>query len=201
MTIGTFLRHQGFPLRERYQEETPFALIRSGLVTGDETVHRVAHIEQRVLIDDRGDLVHLGLLKSSRGGARDVLLTPSTFPALFKSDLQRPVLRYLTVPVASESLLGLIDIPIGVHGWADLLIDPRGRARLLVARDRTSEDWQELADRLLRVFVDAMRAKGNRLLALVQDPEALSGYVVRKEKILDDYFTLVDVEPFTPAAL
>ncbi len=77
-------------------------------------------------------------------------------------------------------------------GWADLFIDPRGKAKLFIAKQKTLEEWCQMMERLRQLFFGELNKKGNHLLGLTKDQGHLYDYFSKKQKILEEYFTVMD---------
>jgi hypothetical protein len=89
-------------------------------------------------------------------------------------------------------MLPLIDTPLSDSGWAELFIDRMGRGQLYVAREKTLEEWYEMMGKLRQLFFDALANKGYHLLRLTKDRLHIQEYMMSKQRILYDYFHIVD---------
>jgi len=195
MPVPEFLRIQGFPVKDNYTDGNPFHLERGGIITPDGLVHHPDYYLQESLIDDKGDMIYLGI---NEGSASDdsIKIGPAQFKKLAKYRFRQPALRYHSFPFESETMLPILDTPISASGWADLVISPKSRSRLFVAKEQSQAEWQKMMTRLSELFVGAMRKKQNRLLAFVKDETYLEEYLAEKESILKDYYTIEELSNF-----
>jgi hypothetical protein len=194
--LSEFLREQGFPLKKSYQDGDPLTTERGGTIVIDRETVKIIYPDyliQRRLIDDEGNLIHMGLDENFRRDSlwRGIALVPSVSEKLYKNVEYHgyiPIVRYRSFPCASEFMLPILDTPLSDSGWADLLIDPHGRAKLFIAREKTLEQWYAMMESLRQLFFHELARKGNRLLAFTKDEHHLDEYFRKKQAILDDYF-------------
>lgn len=201
MPVPEFLRRQGFPLKKTYDNGDPLNLERGGFIEPNGYIHHPEYFVQRSLIDDEGNLIHLGLCESNpREDA--VYFTPAKLEKLAKQgyrtgevslDGPRFLIRYHSFPYESDIPLSILDPPISAPDFAELVICPSGKARLYVAKDQPDSNWQQMMDRLRDLFIAEMRKKGNHLLRFTQDSAHLYEYLAQKEAILQDYFIIEDL--------
>jgi len=151
VALPEFLKKQGFPLKEAYNDDDPLTTERSGIIVekGDKiTIFHPSYFVQRRLIDDEGNLIYLGLDEGEDKRTNfAVNMVPSVFRKLFKETSRKgyqPVLRYHSFPYESNTMLPVIDTPISSSEWSELVIDPRGIARLFVAKDKELDEWDEM---------------------------------------------------------
>jgi hypothetical protein len=195
-----FLREDGFPLKASYTDGDPLTTERGGTLVLDKGNIKLIYSNyfvQSRLIDDEGNLIYMGLdenfAPSSTWTATPVI--PSVSRKLFKSVVYEdytPILRYRSFPYASNFMLPILDTPMSDSGWADLFIDPRGRAKLFIAKQKTLEEWYEMMGKLRALFFGELEKKGNHLLGLTKDQNQLNQYFAVKQRILEDYFTVID---------
>lgn len=198
-SLAHFLREDGFPLKAAYPDGDPLTADRGGTIVidkGELGIISPHYFVQRRLIGDQGDLVDLGLdedfgLSPSFG----VKMRPSVSRGLVQSVKANgyiPVLRYRSVPYATDSFLPILDTPLSDSGWADLYIDTRGRGRLFIARQKTLDEWYEMMKRLRELLYRELAKKDYHLLGLAQDAPHLSEYLAQKQEILSDYYIIQD---------
>ena len=77
-------------------------------------------------------------------------------------------------------------------GWADLFIDPAGRAKLFIAKEKTVAEWYEMMNKLRQLLSYELAKKDYHLLSLTKDRAHLDLYLAQKQSILEDYFTVQD---------
>jgi hypothetical protein len=195
-----FLQEDGFPLKDSYRDGDPLTTERGGMLVLDHGRIKLIHLNyfvQSRLIDDEGNLVYMGLDEnfqpsSSWSGASVI---PSVSKKLYKSvqyEGYTPILRYRSFPYASNFMLPILDTPMSDSGWADLFIDPHGKAKLFIAKQKTLTEWSEMMERLRQLFFGELGKKGNHLLGLTKDQYHLNDYFSKKQRILEEYFTLMD---------
>jgi hypothetical protein len=76
------------------------------------------------------------------------------------------------------------------NGWADLFIDPAGKAKLYIAREKTEAEWYTMMNRLRQLLSNELAKKDNHLLGLTQDSAHLDLYLAQKQSILEEYFVV-----------
>ena len=103
-----------------------------------------------------------------------------------------PVLRYRSVPYASDFFFPILDTPMSDSGWADLYIDPRGKGRLFIAKQKTLAEWYEMMSRLRDLLFTVLARKDYHLLGLTKDKVYLHRYLAQKLDILADYYIIQD---------
>ena len=89
-------------------------------------------------------------------------------------------------------MLPILDTPMSDSGWADLFIDTRGQAKLFIAKQKTLAEWYEMMERLRQLFFGELAKKGYQLQGLTKDQMHLNEYFSKKQRILEDYFIVVD---------
>jgi len=89
-------------------------------------------------------------------------------------------------------MLPILDTPMSDSGWADLFIDTRGKAKLFIAKQKTLEEWCEMMARLRQLFFSELTRNNYHLLGLTKDLINLNSYLVQKQMILDEYYTVMD---------
>jgi len=197
-----FLREDGFPLKDSYQDGDPLTTERGGTLVLEEGKLKLIYsnyfIQSRI-IDDEGNLIYMGLDENFQPSATwsGISVIPSVSKRLFKTvqyEGYTPVLRYRSFPYASDFMLPILDTPMSDSGWADLFIDTRGKAKLFIAKQKTLAEWYEMMDRLRQLFFGELEKKGNHLLGLTKDQHHLNEYFFKKQRILEDYFTVIDWE-------
>ncbi len=196
--LSEFLREDGFPLRESYSDGDPLTTDRGGIIVLDKEgllIIYPRYFVQRRLIDDEGSLVDIGLDESFNPNPQfDVKLRPSVSELLFRYISANgfvPVLRYRSIPYASDYMIPIVDTPMSSNGWADLYVDTRGKAKLFISKEKTTAEWYEMMNKLKQLFV-AELVKENHLLAFEKDKAHLDNYLYQKLMILRDYFTIRD---------
>ena len=198
-SLPEFLREDGFPLKESYADGDPLTTVRGGTIVidhGKAIVIYPRYFMQRRLIDDAGNLVDLGIDENFRRGPTFVVATQ---PSLSRLLMQRvsskgyiPVVRYRSFPYTSEFMLPILDTPMSCSGWADLFIDPAGRAKLFIAKKKTEAEWYEMMNRLRQLLSGELAKKDYHLLGLTKDRAHLDLYLAKKQRILEEYFTVQD---------
>jgi len=195
-----FLKEDGFPLKEFYEDGDPLTAERSGTIVADKGKFFVIYPEyytQKRLIDDDGNLVYLGLDEEKSDEANyGVMLRPSVSKTLIQYVSWKkytPILRYRSFPYASDIMLPLIDTPMSCSGWAELLIDTRGKARLFVAKDKEKDEWIEMMSKLQQLFRNTLERTEYHLLRLTKDKKLLNEYLLEKQEILRDYYLIDDI--------
>lgn len=203
VALPEFLKKQGFPLKESYNDGDPLTTERSGIIVekGDKiTLFHPSYFVQRRLIDDEGNLIYLGLDEGEDKRTNfAVKMVPSVFRKLFKEMSRRgyqPVLRYHSFPYESNTMLPVIDTPISSSEWSELVINPRGVARLFVAKDNELDEWDKMMCELRDLFIEEVAKKEYHLLGLTKDRAHLNEYLSKKEEILRDCFVIVDLGQF-----
>jgi len=182
LALPKFLKEQGFSLKESYNDGDPLTTERNGIIVekGDKiTLFHPSYFVQRRLIDDEGNLIYLG--------------------KLFKEIPRRvykPIMRYHSFPYESDTMLPVIDTPISSSEWSELVIDPRGRARLFVAKDKELHEWEEMMYELRDLFIEEVAKKEYHLLGLTKDKAHLNEYLRKKEEILRNCFLIEDLGHF-----
>jgi hypothetical protein len=199
-SLPDFLRGEGFPLRHAYPTADPFTTERGGIIINDHgrlAVIRPEYFRQRRLIDDLGNLVEIGQEEDlGLEVGYSVSMRPGGLKNLMNYVFQygyTPILRYRSFPYPSEYLLPVLDVPPSRNGWADLVVDPRGRGRLFVAKMRTDQEWQEMMVRLRKLTMDSVAIFDYHLLGLTKDPQQMNRYLSAKTEILADYFDIRDI--------
>ncbi len=203
VALPEFLKKQGFPLKESYNDGDPLTTERSGIIVekGDTiTLFHLPHFVQRRLIDDEGNLIYLGLDEGEDKRTNfAVKMVPSVSRKLFKEMPRRaykPIMRYHSFPYESDTMLPVIDTPISSSEWSELVIDPRGRARLFAAKDKELDEWDEMMCELRDLFIEEVAKKEYHLLGLTKDKAHLNEYLIKKEEILRDCFVIEDLGHF-----
>jgi hypothetical protein len=198
-SLAKFLCEDGFPLKETYLDGDPLTAERGGVIVFDKDrilVTYPKYLTQRRLIDDEGNLVDIGIDEVfSLGGVVEVKMRPAELTSLVKyatSSGYTPILRYHSIPYASDFMVPLLDVPISISGWADLFIDTRGKGILFITREKTLEEWYEMMARLRQLFYDELARKNYHLLGLTRDKSHLNYYLSRKMEILKDYYIIQD---------
>lgn len=199
-SFSKFLREDGFPLKEVYEDGDPLTTERGGTLVIDKGQIKLIYSNyfvQSRLIDDEGNLVYVGLDENFQPSSTwsGVPMIPSVSKKLFKAVLYEaytPILRYRSFPYASNFMLPILDTPMSESGWADLFIDTRGKAKLFIAKQKTLEEWYQMMERLRLLFFGELGKKHNRLLGLTKDQGYLFDYYSKKQKIVEDYFTVLD---------
>ena len=197
--LPRFLQSHGFPIRDSYVDGDPLTTERGGIIVidkGKTITITPKYFVQRRLIDDEGNLVHLGLDESFNHSTMfDVKMQPSVSALLIRcvsSHGYLPVLRYRSFPYASDYMLPILDTPMSCNGWADIFIDTRGKAKLFVAREHSDEGWIDMMNRLKQLLYDELAKKDNHLLGLTKDQADLSDYLSKKHAILEQFYTIKD---------
>jgi hypothetical protein len=197
--LPQFLREAGFPLKASYEDGDPLTSDRSGTVVIDKgqlVIIYPRYFVQRRLIDDLGNLVDLGLDEDfGLNPVFAVKMRPSVSEGLVRSAKAKgyiPVVRYRTVPYASDFLFPILDTPMSDSGWADLFIDTRGKGKLFIAKDKSLAEWYEMMNRLRELFFSELARKDYHLLGLAQDGAHLSQYMAKKQGILANYYIIQD---------
>lgn len=195
-----FLREDGFPLKDSYQDADPLTTERGGTLVLEEGKLKLIYsnyfIQSRI-IDDEGTLIYMGLDENFQPSATwsGISVIPSVSKKLYKTvqyEGYTPVLRYRSFPYASDYMLPILDTPMSDSGWADLFIDTRGKAKLFIAKQKTLAEWCEMMEQLRQLFFGELGKKGNHLLGLTKDQHHLNEYFFKKQRILEDYFTVLD---------
>ena len=86
-----------------------------------------------------------------------------------------------------EGQPALTDIDLG-----DLYIDPRGKGRLFIAKQKTLAEWYEMMSRLRDLLFRVLALKDYHLLGLTKDKVYLHRYLAQKLDILADYYIIQD---------
>ncbi len=194
-----FLKENGFPLKDSYADGDPLTADRGGTIILDRDKLMVIYPHyfiQRRLIDDEGNLVDLGIDEDlRRDSSFSVKMIPSVSRLLIRRVSDRgytPVVRYHTVPYASDTMLPILDTPMSANGWADLYIDTRGKGKLFIAKEKTVSEWNEMMIKLRQLFYSEMAKKDYHLLDLTKDKSHLNHYLSQKQNILADYYLIQD---------
>jgi len=195
-----FLQEEGFPLKESYADGDPLTTKRGGTIVIDKGRVVIIHpryFVQRRLIDDEGNLVDIGLDESfDHQTMFDVKVRPSVSQLLVRcvsSNGYIPILRYGSFPYASDFMLPILDTPMSSNGWADLLIDTRGKAKLFIAKEKTEAEWYEMMKRLRDLFYSELARKDYHFLGLTKDRAHLNQYLSKKLEILVFAFSVASV--------
>jgi hypothetical protein len=198
-SLPEFLKEDGFPLKESYADSDPLTTDRSGTIVmdkGNMLVIYPRYFVQRRLIDDEGNLVNLGI---DENFSHNLVFEVKIRPAVSRLLLQRvsskgylPLVRFWSLPYASDIMLPLVDTPMSASGWADLFIDTRGQAKLFISRDKTLAEWYEMMERLQQLFYSALARADYHLLGLTKDKSDLNEYLTKKQEILQDYYLIQD---------
>jgi hypothetical protein len=198
--LPELLRQEGFPIKESYLDGDPLTTERGGTIVIDKDALKIIYPDyfvQRSLMDDQGNLLYMGLDENfgpdSSWNRLDLI--PSISERLYKSVEYHgyiPIVRYRSFPCNSEFMLPILDTPLSDSRWADLFINPRGRAKLFIAREKTLDQWYALMESLRQLFFRELARKGNRLLAFTKDEYHMHEYFCKKQAILDDYFITLD---------
>ncbi len=202
-SLPGFLQEDGVPLKETYPDGDPLTTDRGGtiVIDGDKLiVIYPSYFVQRRLIDDEGNLVNLGIDEDFSNNLQfKVKMQPSVSQKLFQRVLTKgyiPVVRYRSFPYASDYMLPLLDTPMSASGWADLFIDPRGKANLFISKEKTEDEWYELMDKLKQLLHDELARDDFHLLGLAKDKIRLDRYQAQKQDILADYFVIQEWKMF-----
>lgn len=197
MTLPEFLVEEGFPLKDSYPDGDPMTTDRGGTIIldkGNALVIYPRYFVQRRIIDEEGNLVDLGIDENFDGNLFfEIRLQPSVSKLLIKrtsSNGYLPIVRYRSIPYASDFLFPILDTPISANGWADLIIDTRGRSKLFISKENTDLEWIEMMNRLKQLFYNELAKKNDHLLGLTKDGSHLNQYLLNKQKILEDYFII-----------
>jgi hypothetical protein len=201
--LADFLREDGFPLKASYPDGDPLTTDRGGIIVIEKkelVVIYPNYFIQRRLIDDEGSLVDLGLDECYDSDPMfAVKMRPSVSELLYRqvsTSGSIPVLRYRSVPYESEFLFPILDTPMSADGWADLYIDPKGKAMLFIAKPNTLDGWREMLNRLRELFLGELAKKDNHLLAFHKNKAHLHNYLMQKLLILREYYTIRDWHMF-----
>ena len=198
--LHKFLQEDGFPLKDYYRDGDPLTTERGGTIIVDKGVVKVIYPDyyiQSRIIDDQGNLVYLGLDENFGYSStwNGVSVIPSISKRLYKCVTYNeylPVVRYRSFPYASDFMFPILDTPMSESGWADLFIDPRGKAKLYIAKERSLKEWVEMMEKLRQLFFGELAKKGYHLLGLTKDQAHLHEYLSKKLRILEDYFYIQD---------
>jgi hypothetical protein len=193
--LPNFLSEDGFPLQPSYADGDPLTTDRGGTIVIDQDKVIVIYPHyfiQRRLIDEQGNLVDIGLDENfSRKVLFEVKLVPSVSGYLVKRVSGKkyiPVVRYRSVPYASDYMLPLLDTPMSDSGWADLYIDTRGKAKLFIAKELPIFEWYVMMHRLKQLFYEELARKDYHILGITQDRGEFNQYLAKKQAILKDYY-------------
>ena len=197
--LPQFLQEEGFPLKESYSDGDPLTSDRGGTIVidkGELIIIYPRYFVQRRLIDDRGELVDIGRDESfSQEALYGVKMRPSVSELLVqhvKANGYVPVLRYRSVPYASEFMFPILDTPMSDSGWADLYIDTSGKGKLFIARDKPLAEWFEMMDELKRLLYEALAQTDYHLLGLTQDEKLWNEYMNAKRGIMEKYYIILN---------
>jgi hypothetical protein len=198
-SLPKFLQEEGFPLKEAYTDGDPLTTERGGTIVIDKGKVAIIYPQyfvQRSLIDDEGNLIYLGQDENfSPVTMFDVKMRPPVSELLFRyvnSNGYIPILRYHSIPFISDFMLPLLDTPISANGWADLFIDPRGKAKLFIAKENTKLEWVEMMQKLKQLFYAELAKKDYHLLGFTKDKTHLFQYLSQKMEILKEYYIIQD---------
>jgi hypothetical protein len=194
-----FLQEDGFPIRDIYLDGDPLTTDRGGTIVMNKDkliVIYPRYFVQRRLVDDDGNLIDLGIDEDlSQNTNFEVELRPSVSRLLLQRSSRRgyvPVVRYRSCSYVSDYILPILDTPMSASGWADLFIDPRGKGKLFVSREKTETEWYEMMAKLKQLFDDILAKRNYHLLGLTKDKTLLNYYLARKMDILKDYYLIQD---------
>jgi hypothetical protein len=195
--LPRFLQEAGFPLKDTYVDGDPLTTERGGTIVIDKGQVKIIYPKyfiQRRLIDDNGNLVDIGL--DENFGLRsmfEVKMRPAVSDLLFRYVSAYgyiPVLRYRSFLFASEFMLPILDTPVSDSGWAELFINPSGKARLFIAKQKTLAEWYEMMKKLKQLFNRALTGTDYHFLGLTKDYTHLNQYFAEKQEILADYYVI-----------
>jgi len=196
-SLPQFLRTEGFPLKAAYADGDPLTTDRVGTIVIDKgklAIIYPRYFVQRRLIDDQGNLVDLGIDEDlGLDPAFAVTMRPSVSEGLIRLVRAKgyiPVLRYRSIPYASDFFFPILDTPMSDSGWADLYVDTRGKGRLFFARQKSLAEWYEMMNRLRELLFSELARKDYHLLGLTEDKAHLNEYLTKKQDILADYFII-----------
>lgn len=165
---------------------------------GTVNVVRLPYYHQRVLFDEDGTTIWLGMDESrDRTTLFMVYTTPSTTTDLVRYAERircSPILRWRTIPPMWPYYLPLCDYPMANLDWLDLYVRPDGRAQLFRPQPGTTiARWNTMLQRLEHLWLDTLAKGGYKLLDLVGSKERLEGYYDEKYAILREYFEIREI--------
>jgi hypothetical protein len=199
-SLNRFLQEDGFPLKETYVDGDPFTTERGGIVIIEKGKLKIIHKEyfvQSRLIDDEGNLIYLGLDEDFNPSStwNGFSMKPAMSKYLYKCveyNEYIPIVRYRSFPFISSIMLPIIDTPMSDSGWADLFINRLEQGQLYIAKEKTQKEWIEMMDKLRQLFFETITNRGYHLLGLTKDRLHLQDYMMKKQRILYDYFQIID---------
>ena len=198
--LPQFLRDKGFPVGEKgIQKDDPFSTVANGVIVqrtqGNMSVIHPKLLAQRTLIDDEGKIIYLGIDEETVPRKTIFVIRMraaefENFHQLFSHQRYKPILWYHSFPTVSDRMLAIWDAPLTSNLLSELVIDPRGKAKLFIPKEKAN--WQEFMNSLLRLWLTIFASKGNELLAFFKDKDCLNDYLEKKEKILRAYYLIED---------
>jgi len=207
--LSQFLTEEGFPVLRAGKGGSLhpyFSTLASGVVfetpTGDFRAFRAPFFTQRVLIDDEGNVIWLGLDDGEDWRPMFfVPMRPANHNELFKVAYSKwskePALWYYTSPVPFDTgqNLPILDVPTTIEPLSTMVIDPFDpclQSKLFVPRkDVNLEDMMQRANQLWKGTI--AKCDGH-LLRLTRDRERLLDYLKRKEELLGQYYLIEEID-------
>lgn len=217
--LPQFLQEEDFPI-ERSKLSRQFMTTVSGVIMRAPDLegkkYKVLHPQffiQRVLIDDEGEVIWLGLDYGQDPTPKfSVWMHPTldVLPKLLTKLYQEvrgapwhyePLVWYHTslLPLADVELppladveLPLLDVPPLGHTLVEVIVEPDGRSRLLIPRQ--GADFGALIRYVKELWEKTLSNCGGHLLHLTKDKDKLREYLDRKMEIINEYYLCEDYE-------
>lgn len=212
--LPQFLQEEDFPI-EQSKLSRQFMTTVSGVIMrtpdpeGDGRYkYKVLHPQfsiQRVLIDDEGEVIWLGLDYGQDPTPKFSVWMHPTLDVLTKLLMKvyqevegapwhyEPLVWYHTslLPFA-DAELPLVDVPPMGHTLVEVIVEPNGRSRILIPRQ--GADFEALINYIEEHWERTSSDCGGHLLPLMKDKDKLREYLDRKMEIINEYYLCEDYE-------
>jgi hypothetical protein len=204
--LPQFLQEEYFPI-EPSKLSQQFITTASGVIVRTPEGLKVFHPQffiQRVLIDDEGEVIWLGLDYGQDPASKFSVWMHPTLDMLTKLLTKlyqevggvpwhyEPLVWYHTslLPFAGMEL-PLLDVPPLGHTLVEVFVAPNGRCRLLIPRQ--GADFKTLVRYLEEHWEKTLSDCGGHLLCLTKDKDKLREYLNRKLEIISEYYLYEDL--------
>lgn len=212
--LPQFLQEEGFPI-EQSRLSRQLMTIASGVIVRTpypegkgKHEYKVLHPRffiQRVLIDDEGKVIWVGLDYGQDPTPKFSVWMHPTLGVLTKLLMKvyqevgeapwhyEPLVWYHTslLPLADVDL-SLLDVPPLGHTLVEVIVEPNGRSRILIPRP--GADFEALVRHVEELWEETLSNCGGHLLHLTKDKDKLRKYLDRKMEIINEYYLCEDYE-------